>query len=171
MSDTSVGSGTSMGHERFLDPEQVTLYHSSRGKLVLRLDGQEHEDLSVRRAFPLEMPTRYIGFSLPGGEEMGMLEDTEALDEASREVLDSELAKVYFLPVITDIPHIGEDHGVVYVDVETSSGSRQLEIRGIRNNIRLLSKNRALIQDVEGTRYELRDWGHLPKITREILGL
>ncbi|MCH7790062.1 MAG: DUF1854 domain-containing protein, partial [Acidobacteria bacterium] len=61
--------------------------------------------------------------------------------------------------------------GVVYADVETSSGPRQLEIRQIRTNIRLLSKNRALIEDVEGNRYELRDWGRLPKLTREILGL
>ena len=169
----SVGSGTSTGGGRdsFLDPAQVKLYHSSRGRLVMRIDGEDHEDLSARRAFPLEMPTRYIGFSLPGGAELGMLEDGEALDVASRQALDRELGKVYFLPIITDIPHIGEDHGVVYAHVETSSGPRQLEIRGIRTNIRLLSKNRALIQDVEGNRYELRDWGHLPKLTREILGL
>ena len=55
--------------------------------------------------------------------------------------------------------------------METSSGPRELEIRGIRSNIRLLSKNRALIEDVEGNRYELRDWERLPKLTREILGL
>lgn len=168
---SGAASGTSTGGDPFLDPAQVTLYHSERGKLVMRIGGQEHEDLSVRRAFPLEMPTRYIGFSLPGGEDVGMLEDTEDLDGESRKALDRELGKIYFLPVITDIPHVGEEQGVVYADVETSSGPRQLEIRGIRTNIRLLSKNRALIQDVEGNRYELRDWGHLPKLTREILGL
>ena len=89
----------------------------------------------------------------------------------SRRVLDGELSKIYFLPVITDITSIGEDHAVLHADVETSSGPRHLEVRQIRTNIRLLSKNRALIQDVEGNRYELRDYAKLPKLTREILGL
>ena len=41
----SVGSGTSTGGGRdsFLDPAQVKLYHSSRGRLVMRIDGEDHE--------------------------------------------------------------------------------------------------------------------------------
>ena len=159
------------GGDAFLDTSQLQLYRSARGQLTMRLGVEEFEDLSVRRAFPLEMPTRYIGLALPGGEEVGVLEDVEDLDEASRQVLDEELAKTYFLPVITDITSIGEEHAVLHADVETTNGPRHLEVRQIRTNIRLLSKNRALIQDVEGNRYELRDYAELPKLTREILGL
>ena len=59
----------------------------------------------------------------------------------------------------------------VHADVETTSGARQIEIRGIRSSIRVLSRNRALVEDAEGNRYELSDFRLLSKLTREILGL
>ena len=67
--------------------------------------------------------------------------------------------------------HIGEEFGVVHADVETTSGARQIEIRGIRSSIRVLSRNRALVEDADGNRYELTDYRNLQKMTREILGL
>ena len=55
--------------------------------------------------------------------------------------------------------------------METSSGPRRIEIRNIRSHIRVLSRNRALIEDAEGNRYELRDFHRLPAVTREVFGL
>ena len=99
------------------------------------------------------------------------MEDPAGLDSDSRAALDEQLALTYFLPKITDVTHIGEEFGVVFADVETTSGARQIEIRGIRSSIRVLSRNRALVEDAEGNRYELSDYRSLPKITREVLGL
>jgi len=136
----------------------------------MHLGGVEHEDLRVRRAFPLERPDRYIGFLHADSTELGMLVNAEELDAESQRVLAEELEKTYFLPVITAITELGEEFGVVYADVETSVGPRQLEIRGIRSNIRILSRRRALIIDAVGNRYELPSTDELPKRTREILG-
>ena len=132
---------------------------------------EKHRDLNIRRAFPLEETNRFIGFFKTDGTELGLLEDIETLDAGSRMTLENELGKIYFRPVILRIHSIGEEFGVVYMDAETSSGPRHIEIRQIRNKIRLLSSYRALIEDVDGNRYELRDWNSLPKMTRAILSL
>lgn len=156
--------------DKVLDPAQVRLYRTTRGLFSMHLDGVEHEDLRVRRAFPLERPDGYIGFLLPDNTELGMLVSVEELDAPSRQVLAEELEKTYFLPVITHIAELGEEFGVVHADVETTVGRRQIEIRGIRSNIRLLSRRRALIVDAIGNRYELPNTDQLPQRTKEILG-
>ena len=157
--------------EHILDPARLQLYYSERGELVVNVDGEEYADPQIRCAFPLESSTRFISFFLPDGAELGLLEDVDELAEDSRALLLKELGKIYFCPLILGVDHIDEEFGVVNADVETSSGPRHIEIRQIRKNIRLLSGHRALIEDTDGNRYELRDWHHLPKLTREILGL
>lgn len=157
------------GH--LLDPGKLRCLRSPRGNLVVKMGGQEHQGVEVRRAFPLEAADRYIGFFLADGTELGLLENPERLDAESQQVLREELDKIYFRPVITQIHDIGEEFGVVYIEVETSRGPRRLEIRGIRTSIRPLSGYRALVEDVDGNRYELRDWHLFPRLTREILGL
>ena len=154
-----------------LDPDKLRCARSARGNLVVQVGDQEHSGVEVRRAFPLEAADRYIGFFLADGAELGLLENPERLDVQSQQVLREELDKIYFRPIITQIHDIGEEFGVVYIEVDTSRGPRRLEIRGIRTSIRPLSGHRALVEDVEGNRYELRDWHLLPRVTREILGL
>jgi len=157
--------------DHLLDPGQLRFARSVRGNLVVQVGGQEHQGVEVRRAFPLEAADRYIGFFLADGAELGLLENPELLDAQSQQLLREELDKIYFRPVITQIHDIGEEFGVVFIEVETSRGPRRLEIRGIRTSIRPLSGYRALVEDVDGNRYELRDWHLLPRVTREILGL
>ena len=154
-----------------LDPKKIRFRRSPRGLLVMTLNGTEYTELNVRRAFPLEDAQRYIGFFLADGTELGLLKDMDDLDKESRQELVAELEKIYFSPIILEIPMIEEDFGVVHADIITNNGPRHIQIRGIRSNIRLLARNRALIEDVDGNRYELRDWRSLPKLTREILGL
>ena len=154
-----------------LEPSEIRFHRGPRGGLVLRIGDQEYQEFTLRRAFPLVDAERYIGFFLPDGTELGMLENMADLADETRQQLSEELDKNYFRPIITEITHIGEDFGLVQAELETTRGPRSIEIRGIRSNIRLLAGNRALIQDVDGNRYELRQWHTLPKMTREILGL
>lgn len=157
--------------EHFLDPKQIKFFRSPRGSLILHLGDQEYRDLNVRRAFPLEAGDRFIGLFLQDGTELGMIEEMAELDPESRQVLQAELDKIYFRPRIIRFNRLTEEHGVLRGEVETTSGPRQLEIRGWRENVRLLSGHRAIIEDVDGNRYLLEDWRVLPKLTREILGL
>ena len=146
-----------------LDASALRIRRNGRALLTVETGGERFDDVSVRRAF--------IGLFDAGGEEIGLLESLDGLEEESRTALEDQLALTYFLPVITSISRIGEEYGVVRADVETTRGPRQIEVRGIRSNIRVLSRNRALIEDTDGNRYELRDFHLLPAITREVLGL
>ena len=157
--------------EHLLDPRRMRFVRSARGSLILRMDGEEYNDLKIRLAFPLEVEDRFICFFLPDGNELGLLEDMARLDEESRRELQAELDKIYFRPRILRFDKISEEHGMLRGEIETTSGPRRIEIRGWREKVRLLSGNRAIIEDVDGNRYLVDDWRRLPKTTREMLGL
>ena len=154
-----------------LDPSALRIRRNNRALLTVETGGDRFDDVSVRRAFPLEVADAFVGLFDSGGEEIGLLESLDGLEEESRTALEDQLALTYFLPVITTVSGVGEEYGVVRADVETTRGPRQIEIRNIRSNIRVLSRRRALIEDAEGNRYELRDFHRLPPVTREVLGL
>ncbi len=154
-----------------LDPQKVRFSRSERGSLLLKLDGEEYTNLKIRRAFPLEETDRYIGVFAAEDQELGIIEDPQQLDAQSRQVLLDELGKIYFQPQILAFDKLDEEFGVLRGQIETTSGPRQLEIRGYRTNVRMLSGSRAIIEDVDGNRYLIANWRTLPRRTRDILGL
>ncbi|MEW6750232.1 MAG: DUF1854 domain-containing protein [Candidatus Latescibacterota bacterium] len=154
-----------------LDPGEMAFRRSPRGGLILCLEGKEYPDVAVRLAFPMECEDRFVGLALADGTELGMLESMADLDPPSRRVLQEELDKVYFRPAVTRVLWITEEHGVLRGELETTSGTRLVEIRGWRENVRMLSGHRTIIEDVDGNRYLVRDWRALSQVTREILGL
>ncbi len=154
-----------------LDPQKVRFSRSERGSLILKLDGEEYTDIKIRRAFPLEESDRYIGVFAAEDQELGTIEDPRQLDDQSRQALRDELDKIYFQPQVLAFNSLDEEFGVLRGQIETTSGPRQLEIRGYRTNVRMLSGSRAVIEDVDGNRYLIANWRALPRRTREILGL
>jgi len=154
-----------------LDPTKMRFFRSQRGSLILSLEGEEHTDLKIRRAFPFEQANSFIGVFDSNGDELGLLEDPQTLDDDSRQALLDELDKIYFHPKILTFSNLDEEYGVLRGQIETSSGPRQLEIRNYRTNVRMLSGGRAIVEDVDGNRYLIEDWRALPQHTREILGL
>ena len=154
-----------------LDPQKVRFSRSERGSLILKLDGEEYTDIKIRRAFPLEESERYIGVFAAEDQELGTIEDPQQLDDQSRQALRDELDKIYFQPQVLAFNSLDEEFGVLRGQIETTSGPRQLEIRGYRTNVRMLSGSRAIIEDVDGNRYLIANWRALPRRTREILGL
>ncbi len=162
---------TDLPEDGMLEPSSVRIERSAAGTMTVHVGDDRYEDVQVRRAFPLEMADAFIGLTTTDGDELGMIEAVDTLESSSREALEAELARIYFLPIITGFSDLGEEYGVVHADVETTSGPRHIEIRGIRANIRILSRHRALIEDTSGNRYELQDYHLLPKLTREILAL
>ncbi len=154
-----------------LDPHRVRFSRSERGSLILTLDGEEHTDIKIRRAFPLEEFDHYIGVFAAEDQELGLIEDPQQLDDQSRQALRDELDKIYFQPQVLAFNSLDEEFGVLRGEIETTSGPRQLEIRSYRTNVRMLSGGRAVIEDVDGNRYLIANWRALPQKTREILGL
>ena len=154
-----------------LSDRQISFRRSSRGNLVMQLNEKSYTGVKLRRAFPLEIGTDYIGFFDTEGKEIGILKTLDALDYDSKKEIEKELEKVYFQPQILAFNHLDEEFGVLRGEIETTRGPRSLEIRGYRTNVRILSEKRAIVVDVDGNRYLIEDWPSLPQRIREILGL
>jgi len=154
---------------RKLDPRRVTFRRNKRGQLVLILrDGEVYEDVQVRRTFPLSAPNRWLSVCTAEEEEIGLLPTLDGLDKQSRRLLQGELEKRYFLPQITVVHSVRSVRGVIHWEVETDRGPRTFEVRG-RDNIRELPGQRLLIRDIDGNRYEIRDYRALdPRTVEEI---
>jgi len=164
-------SGVPAPSDRLLDPARLRFTRSSKGALVLEADGQQYTDVRVRLAFPLEAEEEFVGLAQADGTELGTLARVADLDPESQAALRAELAKVYFRPRVTGVGRIVEEQGVLRGQIDTTAGPRAIEIRGWRENVRMLGGSRALIEDVDGNRYLVEDWQALPQLTREILGL
>ena len=146
---------------RILDPRRMRVFrHAGVPRLTL-LDDRSWAKVSVARAFPLSDPEHYIGFLDGAGKDVGMLHDPGPLDAESRKVVDEELQKRYFVPVVERVTSVKEEFGTIYWTVETDRGTREIVVRNLRDNIQELSASRVIITDADGNRFEFADTGKL----------
>ena len=152
-----------------LDPKQVRLEWDEFGylKVVIQNDG-EYTKVKVLRCFPFSDPHRFIAFKDQDNQEIGLLEDATSLDRESRNVLERELEKSYFIPRITRVRDINDKFGVPKWDVETDRGHRVFELKS-RQDIHSLGRGRVLIKDIDGNRYEIADRHTLDGQSRVLL--
>jgi hypothetical protein len=139
------------------------------GRLILHREGQSQPIGSIMSAFPLTRPGRMISLRDLEGEEIGTLDDVNQLEPASRGVMADELERTYFMPTITDILDVQEDLGVVTWEVDTNRGHRHFQVRRVRQNIRKMGNRRLVIKDVDGNRYEVRDWLKLQPLAQKLI--
>lgn len=142
---------------RILDAKQMRVFRDAGlARLTLEND-RSWIKIAVARALPLSDPDHYLGFLDGAGKDIGILEDPSLLDPGSRQVIDEELAKRYFVPVIEKVYSVKEEFGTVYWKVETDRGEKEIIVRNLRDNIQELSATRVIITDIDGNRYEFAD--------------
>lgn len=152
-----------------LDPKAVRLYRNRFQELCLRIHGgEEHSKVNAVRAFPLSDPDHFISFHCEKGDPIGMIGSAEDLDAHSKGVLDEGLARAYFMPKIVEIRDIKEEFGSQRWEVQTDRGPRAVEIRH-REDLRSLPGRRVIIRDVDGSRFEIPDYGVLDSRSRTLL--
>ncbi len=150
-----------------LDPESITLERNRFGDLTLKLGDETYEKVRIMRAFPLSFPEKYIVFRVRN-EEIGLLEDAEKIADTSRQILEDELRKAYFIPRITRICSLEENHGASKWKVETDYGMREFDVRS-RDDIKVLPPFRVLFRDADGNRYEIPDCRRLDPKSQSLL--
>ena len=92
-----------------LIPHKIRLIQEKDGlKVVL---GKERRLVKwIARAFPHTNPDHFVGLLDTEGHEIGIIEDPELLDPASKTLLDARLKEIYFVPEIQEILSV-ESHG------------------------------------------------------------
>jgi len=120
-------------------------------------------------ASPITDPGRMVSIRDENGDEIGILDDVQRLDPASQTIVREELERAYFMPRIIDILDIQEDLGVETWTVETDKGTRLFQVRNPRQNVRRITRRRLIIKDVDGNRYEIRNYTELPGPAERLL--
>lgn len=146
---------------RILDPKRIKLFRTVGVTRLTLQDECTYLRIIAARAFPLSDPDHYIGFLDGAGKDIGILVDPSHLDPESRQILDEELEKRYFVPVVERVISVKEEYGAVYWRVETDRGEKEFVVRNLRDNIQELSSTRLLITDVDGNRFEFPDINRL----------
>ena len=142
---------------RILDAKRMRMFrHAGVPRLTLRED-RSWIKVSVARAFPLSDPDHYLGFLDGDGKDIGLLHDPGLLDPESRQIVDEELEKRYFVPIVERVLTIKEEFGTIYWTVETDRGQKEIIVRNLRDNLQELSASRVIITDVDGNRFEFAD--------------
>jgi hypothetical protein len=158
------------GEIRYFDPKKTTIRRNQFNQLVVEVsDGETLENVTPVRSFPLTAPTQFISITNQEGEDLGLIEDVEKLDRASRQVLEEELAKRYFIPRIHRVLSLKNRFGVLSWEVETDRGVRTFEIRERDDIRRLPGTHRILLRDVDGNRYEIPDTTQLDAASQALL--
>lgn len=145
-----------------LNPEKMMLHRESgktNGLCLTIWDGEEdsiraYHGVAVRRAFPISDADQLVTFADRDGNEIGVLLDPAQLDANSLHVLEAEMELAYFVPRITKIHELKSEYGLRLWQVETDRGPREFATQS-RHDVRQVSKDRYIIRDVDGNRYEI----------------
>ena len=140
------------------------------GKLRVLLDGESDpvENAQIARCFPWSFPQDYISVRDSAGKEVTLLESLDALDEASREVILTELHHKIFNPCITGVSECEMEFGVTTITATTDRGPVTFQIAS-RDDVRYLTGTRLLLQDVDANTYEIPDLTALAPDSRRTL--
>ena len=142
---------------RILQARQMRVFRQAGVPRLTLENDRSWTKIAVARTFPLSDPDHYLGFLDGAGKDIGMLQDPALLDPASRQIIDEELDKRYFVPVIERVHSVKEEFGTVYWKVETDRGEKEIVVRNLRDNIQELSATRVIITDIDGNRFEFAD--------------
>jgi len=151
------------------DAANFGLSHDAWGRLVL-IDsgGQRHVDVQPVRGFPLSAPSHWISICDPRGGELVCIGSLSDLPEATRAVLETDLAKREFVPLIKRILGVSTEAEPSEWHVETDRGTTRF-LLNTHDDIRRLGTFSALIVDAFGTRYHVQDTRQLDHASRQIL--
>ena len=154
---------------RVIDAGKVR-FSKAGSRLDMALEGEKtYEKVTIRRAFPLSVPTGFHSVRDSENKEIGMLCGIEKLDAESRKLLDLELERRYLVAIIRKIVKVTERFGTVEWAVETDRGPCRFTTRNLRENAIRVGASHYLLTDVENNRFEVPDLNALDPNSQTLL--
>jgi Domain of unknown function (DUF1854) len=145
------------------------LYHDEWGQLVLiDADGVRHVGIIPQRMFPFSDPDKWLSLLDPRGHEIVCIENMSELSPAALEVLQIDLSRREFVPVITRIIRVSSILEPCDWVVETDRGRTQFVLKA-EEDVRRLGPNQALVVDASGIRYLIRDFEKMDAASQTVL--
>jgi Domain of unknown function (DUF1854) len=153
-----------------MKPEaSIQLAYDAFGRLQLTLpEGCSHVGVVPVRCFPFTDPTRWISFCDTTGHEVHCLADMARLPAETRTLLESDLARREFVPVIRQIHSVSPGAEPTEWDVVTDRGKTNFKLTS-EDHIRRLGAQAAIVTDAHGVRYLIPSLESLDVVSRRIL--
>jgi hypothetical protein len=151
------------------NPAGFALEFDVRGRLVLTdADGRQHIGIEPVRAFPISAPRSGIALCDAGGRELLWVANLDELPPGPRAILEEELARREFIPVLRRIMHISAPTEPSEWEVETDRGPTRFVLNS-EDDVHHLDGDRALVKDAQGLRYLIADLRQLDATSRRLL--
>ena len=145
------------------------LEHDAWGRLVLvDAQGVRHVGVEPVRGFPISDPDRWIAICDSEGRELVSVEDLALLAADVRRVLEEDLARREFVPLVRRILNVPPDAEPTAWEIETDRGNTRFVLNS-PEDVRRLGGHRALVIDSQGIRYLIDDIRQLDPASRRIL--
>ena len=151
-------------------PSDFTLEYDAWGQLVLVCaDGRRFVGVETARAFPISGPEGFISICDAEGHELTCVADPGALRPEVRRILEEELSRREFVPVVQRIERVLAEHDPSEWQIVTDRGPTTFLMEDSDNDVRRLGINRILLVDTHGIRYLIPDTRQLDAASRRIL--
>lgn len=145
------------------------VFVDAMGRLVLRRpDGAEEVGVMPVRAFPLSDPGGLVTFCDADGREVASVPRLDRLPAGDRRVIEGEMARWEFLPVIRRIRSVSPVAYPCQWEVETDRGQASFLIPA-DEHVRLVGSRGILLTDSHGIRWWVPDRRALDRGSRRWL--
>ncbi|MDF2685888.1 MAG: hypothetical protein K0S55_1069 [Clostridia bacterium] len=147
-----------------IDPKLAAFTKVTGGYLTFNYNNIEYKKVKLSRALPYKAPDNYICITDKDGKEIGIIKNIVDFDKEQVELINNELGRLYYSPVITRIVSAKDKMGYLFFDVMTTAGKREFALRDASRNIKYVDpENKTAVQilDVDGNRYLIENFDKL----------
>ena len=147
----------------------MRIHYDEWGRLVFTSDaGVAHVGVELTRAFPISDPRRGISLIDGRGTELLWIDDLDLIDGPNRAILENELNRRHFLPVLKRVVAIDGITEPTTWNVETDRGPANFQVKS-EEDVRRVAGSRVLVVDTHGIRYLIPDYRALDAGSRRLL--
>ncbi len=174
-------------NENFLDMAEVTYLTSENSRFYLTKNGfpaleailpkfgddleetdktpikQDFGRVYFHRCFPFEVPDEYISVLNKDGREYAMIRRISDLPEDAQKIINAELERKYFCPVIEKINSLKEKLDYSFWEVKTDMGDMSFSMHDTYRNIARVGGGTLILTDVDGNRFRIEDVAKLDR--------
>ena len=158
---------------RFIDGSNAKFAATEGGFVSLELDGKTYKRIGVYLTFPLSDPESFISIREADekAKEIGVIKKLSDIAPDQAELIREQIKLRYFMPEITKVIDVKDEYGYAYWNVITSFGACRFTTGMGGDSVVSLSDARILITDIDGNRYEIRDFNAMTPAEKKKLDI
>lgn len=151
-----------------MDVRDLKLSRDNDGNLAVTYQGEVRSLHRTVRNFPKTNPSRFISLVDGDGHEIGIVEDPNSLDPASRAVMENALRETYFVPTIRAIRGVRIEGEASSWEVDTDDGPRSFRVKS-RDDITTYDIPAIQILDTQNKKYQIEDYDELDPDSKALI--